>query len=90
MVCDLISGDEPVGDEGIVGVVQRDIVSNLWLTPIRVFTLGKKLINGIKGVGLHGIVGSIDNELRDFGLPTSTIRKEIAKVWGRRRIYLRD
>jgi hypothetical protein len=30
--------------------------------------MSKELINGIKGVGLDGIVGSIDNKLGDLGL----------------------
>jgi hypothetical protein len=70
MVSDLVTSDIPVGDEGIIGVVEGDIVSNFWLTPIRVLTMGKELVNGIKSVGLHGIVGSIDNKLRDLRLPT--------------------
>ncbi len=45
----------------------------------------KKLVDGIKGVGLYSIVGGIDEELRDVGLPTSKIRSLLHKKIDARR-----
>jgi hypothetical protein len=36
--------------------------------------LSKELVDGINGVGLDGIVGSIDEKLRDISLAASKIR----------------
>lgn len=36
--------------------------------------MSKELVDGIDGVGLDGIVGSIDEKLRDIGLATNKIR----------------
>ncbi len=33
--------------------------------------MGKELVDGIEGVGLNSIVGSVDNKLRDIRLPGS-------------------
>ncbi len=65
MVSDLITSDVPVGDEGVVGVVQGDIIRYFGLTPIGIFAVGKELVDGVESVGLNGVVGSEDNELRD-------------------------
>jgi hypothetical protein len=43
------------------------------------------LVDGIKGVGLYSIVGGIDDELRDVGLPTSEIRSLFHKKIERRK-----
>jgi len=45
MVSDLISGNEPVGDESIVRVIQGDIIGYSGRTAIRVLTLSKELID---------------------------------------------
>ena len=47
----------------------------------------KKLVDGIKGVGLYSIVGGIDEELRDVGLPTSKIRSLFHKKIERRKNF---
>jgi hypothetical protein len=84
VVGDLVTGNVEVGDKGIVGVVKGGIVGNLWLTPIRVFTMSKELVNGIKSVGLHSIIGSIDNKLRDLGLPNEKSDKRFPRAEGGR------
>jgi hypothetical protein len=74
VVSDLVTGDEPVSDESIVCVIQRSVVGHPGRTAIRIYTVTEELVNGIKGVGLYRIVGSIDEELGDIALPTSKIR----------------
>ena len=81
MVSDLVTGDEPVGNEGIIGVVQRGIISNFGLTAIRVFTLSKELVDGSESVGLNGIVGSVDNKLRDLRLPRGKKSQNFPQQW---------
>jgi hypothetical protein len=48
----------------------------------------KELVDGIKGVRLHGIVGGIDEELRDVALSTTKIRsypneQDDKRIWER-------
>jgi hypothetical protein len=80
MVSDLVTSDEPVGDEGVIGVVQRGIISDFGRTAIRICTLSKKLVDGSKGVGLNSIVGSVDDKLRDLRLPGKK-SQNLARQW---------
>lgn len=64
MVCDLVPGDIPVGNERVVGVVERCIVSHLRLASVRVLSLREELVDGVESVRLDGIVGGEDDELR--------------------------
>jgi hypothetical protein len=75
MVSNFVACHEPVGNEGIIRVIKGDIVGHSWRTAIRILTLSKKLVDGIKGVGLDGIVGSIDEKLRDISLAASKDQK---------------
>jgi hypothetical protein len=79
MVSDLVAGNEPVGHKGVIRIIQRDIIGHLGCTAIRIHTLSKELVDGIDGVGLDGIVGSIDEKLRDITLATSNIRNKKLK-----------
>ena len=45
MVSYLVPGDEPVGDESIVRVIQGDIIGYSGRTAIRILTLSKELID---------------------------------------------
>jgi hypothetical protein len=74
VVSDLVTGDEPVSDESIVCVIQRSVVGHPGRAAIRIYTVTEELVDGINGVGLYRIVGSIDEELGDVALPTSKIR----------------
>jgi len=57
MVRNFIPGDVPVGDEGVVGVIQGGEVCHLRWAAVRVFPLGKKLVDGVDSVGLDGVIG---------------------------------
>jgi hypothetical protein len=79
VVSDLITSDVPVGDESIVCVIQGSVVGHLGRTAIGIYTVTEELVDGIDGVGLYRIVGSIDEELGDFALPTSKSEARITK-----------
>ena len=81
MVSDLVTSDVPVGDEGIVCIIQGSVVRHLGRAAIWIYAVTEELVDGIEVVGLYCIVGSIDEELGDIALPTSKsearMRKEI-------------
>ena len=68
VVRDLVSGDIPVGDEGVVCVIKRGVIGHLNGASVGVFALSEELIDGIEGIGLDRIVGSEYDELRDIRL----------------------
>lgn len=90
MVSDLVTNDVPVGDESIICVIQGSVVGHLGRTAVGIYAVTEELIDGIDGVGLYRIVGSIDEELGDIALPTSKSEARITKklkqegdrVWG--------
>jgi hypothetical protein len=45
MVSNLVSGNEPVGDECVVRVIKGDIIGHSGRTAIRILTLGEELID---------------------------------------------
>jgi hypothetical protein len=45
MVGDLVPSDEPIGDEGIIRVIERRKICDFWLTAIRVYPLGQELVD---------------------------------------------
>lgn len=45
MVSDLVAGNEPVGNEGVIRVIQGDIIRHLGCTAIRIHTLSKELVD---------------------------------------------
>ena len=65
VIADIVAIDVELGDLGIVGVVERDVVRHEWLAAVRVLALGKELVDRVDGVVLHGIVGGEDDKLRD-------------------------
>ena len=77
MVRDLVAGDVPVGDEGEVGVVDGVVVGHLGRAAVGILTVGEELVDGVEGVALDGIVGSKDDELRDYRL-----RANVSLVYG--------
>lgn len=62
VVCDLVAGYIPVGDECVVSEIEGGVIGHLGLASIRVLALREELVDGIKGVALYGIVGGKDNE----------------------------
>lgn len=64
MISYFVSSNVPVGDKGIVGIVERREVGHLDRTTIRILPLSKELIDRVDRIGLDSIVGSEDNELR--------------------------
>lgn len=68
MVTNLIAGDVPIRDEGVVGIREGGKVSHRGSTSIGVFALGKELVDGIQGVRLNSVVGCKYDELRDICL----------------------
>ena len=68
MVRNLITGDEPIGDEGVVGVVERSVVGHPRRAAVRVLALCQELVDGVEGIGLDGIIGSENKEHRRIGL----------------------
>lgn len=56
----------PVCDQGIVGVIERRKIGHFGLAAIGIFALSEELVDGIEGVGLHGIVSCEHYELRDL------------------------
>jgi hypothetical protein len=41
--------------------------------------MGKELVDGVKSVGLYSIIGSINNKLRDLGLPNEKSDKRFPR-----------
>lgn len=68
MVRDFVPRDVPVGDESVVGVIERGEVGHDGLAAIRIFSLCEKLVDGVDGVGLYGIVCGEYDEHGDIGL----------------------
>jgi hypothetical protein len=79
VISDLVTSDVPVGDESIICVIQGSVVGHLGRTAIWIYTVTEELVDGINGVGLYRIVGSIDEELGDIALPTSKSEAQITK-----------
>ena len=63
MVGNLVAGDIPIRDEGIISIGERGVVSHDGWTPVGVFAVGEELFNGIQGVRLDGIVRREYDEL---------------------------
>ena len=80
MVSDFVTGDKPVRNERVIRVVERCIIGHLRLTAIWVFALREELIDRIEGVGLNGIVGSENDELRNLGLRENLISASVMMV----------
>lgn len=55
-------------NKGVVGIIGRREVGHLRGTAIGIFPLCKELVDGIKCIGLNGIIGGEDDELRRIGL----------------------
>lgn len=68
MVGNFISRNIPVGDEGVVGVIERGEVRHLRWTTVWILSLSEKLVDRINGVGLHGIVSREDDKHWDVRL----------------------
>jgi hypothetical protein len=68
VVSDFISGDEPVRNECVVGVIQRCVVGHFYRTPVRIFALGEEHIDGIQGIGLNSIICREHYKLGHVGL----------------------
>ena len=66
VVSNLVTGDIPISDEGVVSVGERCIVSHGGWASVGVFAVGEELPDGIQGVRLNGIVGCEYDELRDI------------------------
>lgn len=62
MVRNFITRHIPVGDQGIVCVVQGSVVSHLDSATVGVLPVREELIDRIEGVGLDGIVGGVHDE----------------------------
>lgn len=56
VVGDLVSSDIPVGNHGVVGIVERSKVGHLWRATIGVFAVGEELINCVDSIGLNSII----------------------------------
>jgi hypothetical protein len=68
VVSNLITGDIPIRDEGVVSVSERSVVSHGRSASVGVFALGEELVDGIQGIRLDGVVGREYDELRDICL----------------------
>jgi len=68
VISNLVPGDVPIRDEGIVSVGQRCVVSHDGWASVGVFAVGEELPDGIQSVRLDGIVGREYDELRDIFL----------------------
>jgi hypothetical protein len=68
VVSNLVTSDEPVGDEGEISVRNLSKVGHLGLASIRVLALSKELVDRVDGIGLDRIVCGEHNELRHFAL----------------------
>ena len=64
VVGNLVTGDVPVGDIAIVGVVERGEVGHEDWAAIGVLALREELVYGVERVGLYCVVCSEGNELR--------------------------
>ncbi len=62
MVRDFVPCNVPVGDEGVVGIIEGGEVGHLRWAAVRIFSLSEKLVDSVDGVGLHGIIGGEYNE----------------------------
>lgn len=80
VVSDFVTGDKPVRNERVIRIVERCIIGHLWLTAVWVFALREELIDRIEGVGLNGIVGSENDELRNLGLRENLISASVMMV----------
>lgn len=56
VIGNLVSGDIPVGDHGVVGVVERSKVGHFWRTAVGVFAVSEELINRVDSICLDCIV----------------------------------
>ena len=68
MIRNLVTGDEPVGDEGVVRVVEGGVIRHSGRAAVRVLALCQELVDGVEGIGLDGIIGSENKEHRRIGL----------------------
>jgi len=73
VVSDLVTGDIPVRDEGVISVREGGVISHSGPTSIGVSTLGEELVDGIQGVRLDGIVGRKHDELRNICLRNRSV-----------------
>lgn len=72
VICNLISGDVPIGDHGIVGIIEGYKVGHFGRTTVWVFPLSEELVDGVDGIGLNGVIGGEEDELRDIlGIQTA-------------------
>jgi hypothetical protein len=62
VVRDFIAGDEPVGDEGVVCIVERGKVGHFGSAPVGVLSLGEELVHGVERVRLNGICSRVGSE----------------------------
>jgi hypothetical protein len=64
MISYFVSSNIPISDKCVVGIVERREVGHLDRATVRILPLSKELIDSIESIGLNGIIGSEDNELR--------------------------
>ena len=50
MVSNLVTGNIPIRDEGIVGIGERCIVSHDGWASVGIFAVGEELLHGIQGI----------------------------------------
>lgn len=58
VVGDFVPSDIPIGDHGVVGVIQRSKVSHLGRAAVGVFSLSQELVYRVDSVGLDGIIAA--------------------------------
>ena len=68
MVGNLVTGNIPIRDEGIISIGERCVVGHDGWASVGVFAVGEELLHGIQGIRLDGIVGCEYDELRDIFL----------------------
>lgn len=68
MVCNLVAGNVPIRDEGVVCVCERGKVGHLGAAAVWVSSLSEELVNRVNGIGLNGVVRRKDDELWHFFL----------------------
>ena len=61
------------GNQGIVGIVERNEVGHLGRASIGILAVSEELIYGVKGIRLDGIISSEHDKLRDFRLFISKV-----------------